>query len=279
MLFGEKRDEEQKEGLKEAFAKVKKDIFSIGDELSSIKTQMIDYKAHIELLSSAIDSLKIELLDIKSLIKMINIQSNKPSNPPFIPTDIPSDASFYPSNHTIPSNNPTVPVEIRGSKSPILDISSGNEGVPTDRQTNQQTDNLRYFSVDKDKISSPITLPEPALRPLKQQIQEASDILDSLDSIKKEIRLKFKQITQQEMLVFSTIYQLEEQFPEGIEYRQIASRLKLSESSIRDYVQKLISKGIPVDKIKLNNKKILLKISSKLRSIAPLEALIRLREL
>jgi DNA-binding Lrp family transcriptional regulator len=81
------------------------------------------------------------------------------------------------------------------------------------------------------------------------------------------------------MLVFSTIYQLEEAFPEGVEYKQIASKLGLSESSIRDYTQKLMGKGIPVDKIKLNNKKILLKISSKLRNIAQLETIIKLREL
>ncbi|MDP1728609.1 MAG: winged helix-turn-helix transcriptional regulator, partial [archaeon] len=92
-------------------------------------------------------------------------------------------------------------------------------------------------------------------------------------------RLKFKTITQQEMLVFSTIYQVGEQFPEGVEYRQIAQKLGLSESSIRDYTQKLISKGIPVDKIKLNNKKILLKISQKLRNIASLATLMKLREL
>ena len=81
------------------------------------------------------------------------------------------------------------------------------------------------------------------------------------------------------MIVFSTIYQLESESPEGVEYRQIANRLHLSESSIRDYVQKLINKGIPVDKIKLNNKKILLKISSKLKTIASLDALMKLREL
>ena len=104
-------------------------------------------------------------------------------------------------------------------------------------------------------------------------------MLDSLDAVRKEVRLKFKQITNQEMMVFSTIYQLEESTPEGVEYRQIAQKLGLSESSIRDYAQKLISKGIPVDKIKLNNKKILLKISSKLKNIAPLDTLIKLREL
>jgi Mn-dependent DtxR family transcriptional regulator len=81
------------------------------------------------------------------------------------------------------------------------------------------------------------------------------------------------------MLVFSTIYQLEEHYPEGVEYSQIALKLKLSPSSIRDYTQKLISKGIPLVKEKVNNKKILLKISSELKKIASLQTIIQLREL
>jgi DNA-binding MarR family transcriptional regulator len=198
-----------------------------------------------------------------------NLKSS--SNSPYYPTHIPTDNYQKPSIPVIPSHNPTVPVEIEGLKSSNLGISSGNRGVPTDRQTNQQTD-----------ISDDDSSYQPSFntrKPLTQQIKEASDILDSLDTLKKQIRLKFKGITQQEMLVFSTIYQLEEQFPEGVEYRQIATKLQLSESSIRDYLQKLLNKGIPVDKIKLNNKKILLKISSKLKNIATLDTLVKLREL
>ena len=80
------------------------------------------------------------------------------------------------------------------------------------------------------------------------------------------------------MLVFSTIYQLEDQAIEA-DYRFIAQRLGLSESSIRDYVKKLISKGIPVVKNKVNNKKITLGISPNLKKIAPLQTITRLREL
>ncbi len=265
MIFGEKRDVEQKDGVKEAFAKVKNDIFTLGNEISDLKGDIISLKSQLTILNETLNLIKIDLMDLKN-------KPRDPKIPSYSPTDIPTQVLNKPSITAIPSNTPTVPVEIGGLKYPNFNSSSGNEGVPTDRQTNQQTDNYGRFSVDEAPAS-------PFIRPLKEQIHDASKILDSLDSLKKEIRLKFKQMTSQEMLVFSTIYQLEEQFPEGLEYRQIATRLKLSESSIRDYTQKLIAKGIPVDKIKLNNKKILLKISSKLKSIAPLETIMRLREL
>jgi len=229
--------------IKGAFSKVKEDIFNLGNEFFHLKDELSDIKNQINLLNDSIDKLKTELIS---------------------PTDTPTHLNENPAIPAIPTDTPTVPVEIRGLKYPNLDSSSGNVGVPTDRQTNQQTDN---------------SLSKPPMKPLVTHIKDAQDILDSLDAIKKEIRLKFKQITNQEMIVFSTIYALEEQLPEGVEYRQIAEKLKLSESSIRDYTQKLISKGIPLDKIKLNNKKILLKISPKLKNIASLDILIRLREL
>jgi len=108
--------------------------------------------------------------------------------------------------------------------------------------------------------------------------KKAHQIFNSLDSIKKQIRIKFKKITPQEMLVFSTIYQLEEQ-QFVVDYSLIAAKTKLSESSIRDYVQKLVKKGIPVDKTKENNKKITLSVHPDLKKIASLNTILQLREI
>ena len=41
-----------------------------------------------------------------------------------------------------------------------------------------------------------------------------------------------------------------------VDYKTLSKRLNLTESSIRDYVGKLIKKGIPVEKTKINNKMI-----------------------
>ncbi len=246
--------------VKEAFSKVKTDIFSLGNEFYAIQIDILDIKNQINAINDAIDKLKIE-----------SLSNNFNKISPNLSTENPTHPQEKPSISNIPTHNPTVPHEIGGLKYPNFNTSTRNEGVPTDRQTNQQTDKIALIYPKTDeKIPS---------KPLKQQIQDAENLLDSLDSLKKEIRLKFKQITSQEMTIFSAIYELEEQYPEGVEYRQIAQKLGLSESSIRDYAQKLISKGIPLDKIKQNNKKILLRISSKLKNIASLATLIKLREL
>ena len=137
-------------------------------------------------------------------------------------------------------------------------ISIGNEGVSTDRQTDRQTDKKAEIATNS--------------------IEEAAKILESLDNLKKEIRLKFKRLTNQEILVFSMIYQLEEEIGQS-NYKILSQRLHLTESSIRDYVGRLIKKGIPVDKIKINNKSIQLKISDNLKKIATLSTILQLRDL
>lgn len=273
--------------LKEAFEKVKLDIFSLGNELSALKSELIEIKSAISAINDSIDKLKIQSFTPKYNDAPVFSPTNYPTDSPTQPLDIPTHSNT-------PTHNPTVPVEVGGLKYQNFDTWSGNVGVPTDRQTNQQTDIPTDFTEEKsfsdtsanfhqseslrhyNNTSSSEVLPKKSLH---QQIKDASEIIESLDDIKKEIRLKIKTMTAQEVMVFSTIYQLEEQFPEGVEYRQIATKLKLSESSIRDYTQKLISKGIPVEKLKLNNKKILLRISPELKNIAPLSTILRLREL
>jgi DNA-directed RNA polymerase sigma subunit (sigma70/sigma32) len=151
-----------------------------------------------------------------------------------------------------------------------------NEGVPTDRQTNQQTnrqtENTRFLpdlSIKSKDFDSSI----------ESSILEAETALNSINSLKKDIKNSFKSLTQQEMVVFSTIYQLEEKDPQNTTYESIASKLNLSESSIRDYTLKLIKKGIPIKKIKVNNRKILLSISNELKKLTSLSTILQLREL
>ena len=69
------------------------------------------------------------------------------------------------------------------------------------------------------------------------------------------IRLKFKRLTEQELLVFSKLYQLDEEMGHS-DYKTLSQKLNLTESSIRDYIGRLIKKGIPVVKNKINNKNI-----------------------
>jgi DNA-binding MarR family transcriptional regulator len=225
--------------IRQAFSRVKHDIIFLQQEILNLKNEFSEIKSLLQSLNEEIKTLK------------------NPENQDFKASTLRHINSTHPPTST---HSSTVPQEIRGLKTPNLGISTGNGGVSTDRQTDTSTDKKQEKSVESD-------------------ILRASEILDSLDLLKKEIRLKFKRITAQEMAVFSTIYQLEEENPEQTTYKNIANLLKLSESSIRDYVQRMVNKGIPIKKKKLNNKKITLSISQDLKKIATLPTIIQLREL
>ena len=230
--------------IKNAFSKVKEDINFLNDEILKLKTALNNLEGYSKNLENTNKNLYTELSTIRQIIK----------------------------THIVnPTHNPTVPQEIQGLKQLNLSTSTGNKGVPTDRQTDTPTDTPTHFLSKKGE--------EIRQKSIEKNIKEASQILDSLDGIRKEIRLKFKQLTSQEMLVFTTIYQLEEQHKEYITYEDLSRILKLSESSIRDYTQRIINKEIPIKKTKINNKRITLNISPELKKIASLSTIIKLREL
>tara|TARA_Y100000296_G_scaffold84801_1_gene118908 strand:- start:270 stop:902 length:633 start_codon:yes stop_codon:yes gene_type:complete len=195
------------------------------------------------------DFLFQELQEIKRTLSEITTQMAKDS------PDLGKNPTI---NNKFLKNSPSNPL-----KSQISLISTGNQGVPTNQQTNQQTNQHPPISRGNSEITN---------------IHKVSEILSSLDELKKEVRFKFKKLTNQEMLIFSTIYQLEE---EGfvVDYNTISNKLNLSEISIRDYVRKITKKGIPLNKLKENNKKIVFSIPQDLKKIASLNTIIQLREL
>ncbi len=174
-----------------------------------------------------------------------------------------------PQNSTDFFDTSTHPYQFKPLKPQNLGISTGNQGASTDRQTDRHIDRQIFPQEKKGLFLQKMP---------KNTIDEAAEILDSLDSIKKQIRLQFKQLTTQEILIFSTIYQLEEE-QESVDYKSLANKLSLTESSIRDYVGRLIKKGIPVEKKKIKNKNIQLSISPNLKKIATLSTILQLRDL
>ncbi|MSS74757.1 hypothetical protein EXS73_00880 [Candidatus Pacearchaeota archaeon] len=152
---------------------------------------------------------------------------------------------------------------------PYLQSSTGNEGVPTNQQTNQQTN--QYTGNEGVSVQEHIPTYQPT------DLSELSGIVSSYHEVQKQLRKQIKTLTKQEFTVYATIYQLQ---LEGItvDYPAIASKLKLSEISARDYVLKLLKKGVPLIKTKHNNKKILLSIPSVMTSSASLPALLALYE-
>jgi len=218
-----------------------------------IKESFRKVKEDMDILKEELNALKEQIRDIKNSL-------NNASDTPSLENQIPTDSTL---NQTYSKDIPTHNSPFNPLKPLISGISSGNEGVPTDKQTNQQTN--QHTQNTKDL-------------PSKGSMEDALKLLNSLDNIKKEIRLKFKDLTEQEFLVFSMIYQLDEEQGHS-NYRILSQKLNLSESSVRDYVGKLIKKEIPVDKIKINNKNIKLSISKNLKKVVSLNTILQLREL
>ena len=248
--------------IKSAFSRVKNDISNLDYEISLIKNEILEIKSMLTSLHEILNSKILSSLIEKPMI--------------LVPTDTPTVPHSIPTLDRYPTDTPTVPQEIGGLKAQNIDISSGSEGVPTDRHINRQTDGQTQktsfypdlYNKSKDINSS-----------VESDILEASEVINSFNSLKKDIKDKFKSLTQQEMLVFSTIYESSEKDPQNTTYESLALRLNLSESSIRDYTLKLIKKGIPIKKQKINNRKVLLFISNELKKVASLSTILQLREL
>ena len=211
-------------------------------EEEKIKKAFQKVKEDMSLLKKDLDFLKIQLSNITKQLENPSTHTKK------IPTH--------------PTHSSTHNSGFKTLKPLNSSISIGNQGASTDRQTDRQTD--RHIKNQQENT--------------KNSFDDVLKVLDSLNDIKKEIRLKFKRLTEQEFLVFSTIYQLEEEVP-YVNYNILSKKLNLTESSIRDYIGRLIKKGVPIEKNKINNKNIQLKISQSLRKNAPLSAILQLRGL
>ena len=207
---------QEKDAIKEAFVKVKEDIALLKEILTLIQKELEQLK-HLQ-------------------------QTNQHINP----TQKPNNSTV----NTNPTHNPTDNLPLKPLKTQYNTTSIRNDRVPTDRQTDKQTDTSTGNK----------------------------GVINSLDNLKKELRWTFKKLTNQEMTVFSTIYQLEEQ-GFTVDYSLISQKLSLSESSVRDYIQRILKKGIPILKYKENNKKVLLSVSPELKKIASLEVIQQLRAL
>jgi len=210
-------------------------------------------KADMNSLKQEIDNLRLEVLKTrKQMTEICEILSKIAQK---------TTPTHNLENQTTPTHNQTTPTHnlpFKAVKDQNSLFSTGNEGVQTDRQTIRQTDTRPYFA--------------------ENSIENASEIINSLGNIKKEIRQKFKHLTEQEFLVFSAIYQLDQEIGHS-NYKILSERLNLTESSIRDYVTQIIKKGIPVEKTRINNKTINLAISQNLKKIASLSTILQLRGL
>lgn len=111
----------------------------------------------------------------------------------------------------------------------LREASSGNEGVVTNKLTNKHITNT-------------------------QQTQ-------GIDELKE----MFRSIGRQKVLLYLTIFKLEDE-KTPVTHANLGKSLGLSEDSIRVYMFRMVQKGIPIDRIRVNNKLILFKIPQIIRA-------------
>lgn len=166
---------------------------------------------------------------------------------------------------------------LKGILSNFTDCSIGNKGVQTDRlqthsrhalSTNQGKNNKKDILGTTNNIKEDVGTTGNTLN--------AGDIVNLVADFKQDIQRKFKNLTEQEFFIFSVVYSLEEQLG-AVSYKDISNKVGLTESAIRDYIRSLIKKGVQIQKEKMNNKVIFLKISPELKSLVSLDNLMQLR--
>ena len=254
--------------IKKAFVKAKQDIFNLSAQLELIKREIRELKIIIQQTSRQ---------TVSPTQYHIGNSANHPKEKLENQAENQEKTAFQqikPTKSKDPTDIPVYNLPLKALKTLNLNTSIGNNRVPTDRQTDRQTDNSTGDNGIKVRLNNnPIYFTADL-----NNLTDVSTVINSLDNLKKELRQKFKKLTKQEMLIFSTIYQLED---EGfsVNYSLISKKLNLTESSIRDYVQRLFKKGIPLQKTKENNKKIILSIPQELKKIASLDTILQLRDL
>ncbi|MEK6846716.1 MAG: hypothetical protein AABY16_00960, partial [Nanoarchaeota archaeon] len=138
-----------------------------------LKEAFARVRQDIEYLYQEIDYIKQLLSELKAH------QTNKPTNQHINSTN----------QHIIP----TYQHEEKALKLENLTFSTRNEGVPTNQPTNQQTNQHPLISTPT-QIESSVKSKEQRI----SNIQKVSEILSKIDDLKKEVRLKFKRLTEQE---------------------------------------------------------------------------------
>ena len=77
----------------------------------------------------------------------------------------------------------------------------------------------------------------------------------------------FLKLAKKEFLFFLTVYQLEEDIGQPVTYARVANHLKITEGGVRTYLHNVVKKGAPIEKIKLNNKHVVLTINKEFKNL------------
>ena len=141
-----------------------------------------------------------------------------------------------------------------------------------DQNISQISKNEQYDPQNKQKNN--VSTGNRGVQSINQSLSNHSTINQSfnnqslnIQALRKDIEDHFKRLSNQEFLVFLTIFQLEEDLEIGVTYDNLSVKLGLSAGCIRGYVSGIIKKGLPLEKRKINNRTITLHIKKEFREL------------
>jgi hypothetical protein len=267
--IGQEKKDDFKDIVKASFSRVKEHINAVEagikankDELSVQKNVFNVIQEELKTIKKEINSQKEPILMLQnSLEEQKNLNSSQKSS---------KEADFNGLKSVFSSQNEQISTifdkintilkrldEIE-SKISVSPSSIGNEGV----YSNIHSFNIHSFTGHEEpenKESSPAIPFEP------KQKTEKSDFA-ILSSTRQELIDRFSQLSKQELRTFLTIYDLEEKG--NVSYIDVAKRLNLTEGCIRTYISSLMRKRIPLEKVKFNNKTVVLHIPKEFRELS-----------
>ena len=169
--------------------------------------------------------------------------------------------------------------DILSLKTTLQELKEGILAKETETKSlKEEIKALKDHLGEKSPESNPIFLPSNRNKGVFRQTdnRQTTDTRQIIDS-EANIESIFISLTEKEFVVFLSLYQLEEEFTTPISYTQLANKLSLSQSSIRDHVAELIRKQAPILKIKPNNKKVLLSVDKTFKALNLMSRILDIR--
>ncbi len=225
--------------IKQAFSKVKEDIYYLNVQIEKIKQEITENFTKFDQILKKLEALDTTLNKLKEDVSMRNDGANQSINH-LINQSITNQSSNHSNLDELPLNE-----VISQIKSKDKVNQSFNQSI--NHQSNNQSFNH-----------------------LINQSQEKS-----LKGVTEEINKTFSSFSKQELKLFLTIYQLEDEALE-VSYKAISTKMQLSEHCIRSHLSSLLRKNAPVIKTRLNNHTNLLSVSKEFRSLNLKQRLINL---
>jgi len=160
-----------------------------------------------------------------------------------------------------------VKIAFSNVKEDILELKKEIEVIKLDLLEIKEKISLKNES-SKGNKGVQATFLQHSYNTLTTNFQQTS--IENLDKNLKDLDYDIKDLilslTDKEFLIFTTIYQHEDELKRPLTYEEVSLKLKLSQSHIRGYITGLINKKAPIIKKRMGSK-IFLSIKKEFRNL------------